>query len=124
MDGWLAALSDGTGWTSSEPALRSDDCSPWVALERLAGESGRSITMAAAMLGQVAVALEAEGCRLVCGQTLIARRGLGTAEASEVRVRWVRREEPTRHLWRATDGQTAWEVETPPGDPLHRHLDV
>ena len=124
LDGWLATLDDGTGWAMTEPALRSDDCSPWVALERIAAESGRGITMAAAVLGNVAVALDADGHRLVCGQTAITRKGLGTAEHSETLLRWVRREEPGRWLWRATDGQTAWEVVAPPGEPLHRHLDA
>ncbi len=125
LDGWLATLDDGTGWTKTEPALRADDCSPWAALERLAAESGRRITVAAVMLGHVAVALEADGCRLVCGQSLITRKGLATgAVTSETSLRWVRREEPGLWLWRATDGQTAWEVVAPPGEPLHRHLDA
>jgi len=125
LDGWLATLDDGTGWTMTEPALRADDCSPWAALERLAAESGRRITVAAVMLGHVAVALEADGCRLVCGQSLITRKGLATgAVTSETSLRWVRREEPGLWLWRATDGQTAWEVVAPPGEPLHRHLDA
>ena len=124
LDGWVAALDDGTGWAMTEPALRCDDCSPWVALERLAVESGRQIAATAAMLGHVAVALEADGHRLVSGQTVITRKGLGTTEQSETRLRWVRREEPGRWLWRATDGQTAWEVVAPPGEPLHRHLDA
>lgn len=124
LDGWLAMLDDGSGWTMQEPCLHRSDCSPWAALERLAAESGRMITVAAVMLGHVAVALDADGHRLVCGQTLIARKGLGTTEQSETRLRWVRREEPGRWLWRATDGQTAWEVVAPPGQPLHRHLDA
>lgn len=124
LDGWLATLDDGTGWAMTEPALRSEDLSPWLTLERLAEESGRQIVVVAAMLGHVAVALDADGHRLVCGQTVIARKGLGTSEHSETRVRWVRREEPSRWLWRATDGKTAWEVVAPPGEPLHRHLDA
>jgi len=125
LDGWLAVLDDGTGWAMTEPALRSEDLSPWQALERLAADTGRTIVAAAAMLGRVAVALEADGHRLVCGQSLITRKGLTAgAETSDVRLRWVRREEPDRTVWRATDGQTAWEVVAPPGEPLHRHLDV
>jgi len=125
LDGWLATLDDGTGWAMTEPALRCDDCSPWVALERLAAESGRRIAAAAAMLGHVAVALEADGHRLVCGQTAITRKGLTPGAAtSETRLRWVRREDPEGWLWRATDGSTAWEVVAPPGEPLHRHLDA
>jgi len=123
LDGWLAMLDDGTGWAMTEPALRADELSPWRALERLAAESGRRIAAAAAMLGQVAVALESDGHPLRCGQSLITRKGLTPGAAtSETRIRWVRREEPDRWLWRATDGETAWEVETPPGEPLHRHL--
>ena len=125
LDGWLAVLDDGTGWAMTEPALRAEDLSPWQALERLAAESGRRIAAAAAMLGHVAVALEADGHRLVCGQSLITRKGIaGDAETSETRLRWVRREDPAGWLWRATDGQTAWEVVAPPGEPLHRHLDA
>lgn len=122
VDGWYATLSDGTGWAMTEPALRSDDCSPWVALERVAAETGRRITTAAAVLGQVAVAIDADGGTLRCGQTLVQTLELGGSGGGERRLRWVRREEPGQWVWRATDGTTAWEVVTPPGEPLHRHL--
>lgn len=125
MDTWMAVLSDGSGWNAYEPALASEERSPWMALVGLAAETERRIVLACACLGRVAVAIESLGHNLTCGRSIITRTGMGMdASSSQVTVRWVRREEPGRWLWRATDGQTAWEVVTPPGEPLHRHLDV
>jgi len=126
LDTWTAVLSDGTGWAQSEPGLQGWQCSPWRRLEELAQETDRKIVVATACLGNVAVALTADAWTLSCGQSVITRKGLGAdaGKASQVRIRWVCRREQDRWLWRATDGHTAWEVVTPPGEPLHRHLDV
>lgn len=123
LDGWLAQLDTGEGWSAEDQALNDWECSPWQRLERRVAEDGRRIILAVACLGQVAVALDAESGTLRCGTTLVQTMELGGG-GRETRIRWVRREEPGRWVWRATDGQTAWEVVTPPGEPLHRHLSV
>lgn len=125
MDTWLAQLDDGSGWTAQERALRDGEVSPWQRLEELAAETGRTVTIAAVCIGRVAVALEAEGYPLTCGQTVVARKEAKlAAKEHQVHLRWVRREEHDRWVWRATDGKMAWRVVTPPGEPLHRHIRI
>lgn len=119
MDTWLAQLDDGSGWTEQERALRDGEVSPWQRLEELADETGRTVTIAVVCLGRVAISLEAEGYPLTCGQTVVSHR-----ETAQVYLKWVRREEQDRWVWRATDGKMAWRVVTPPGEPLHRHIRI
>lgn len=114
---WIARLGDGRELREDSVELQGGPRSPWRQLEALAREAETAIVWVRAEHGTRAVDLDAEGCPLVCGQTVESHRDLASGVERIVHYWWVVRQGQDAWIWRLTDGARVWEIETSPGTP-------